>query len=157
MRQREIILVLSLLVAIVVGMFTYTYLVKKTAVVEAPVVTEEPETNRYGVTRIEGKHFYRDGVHTIVGEIAMPTPCHLLTYDAVVAESMPEQITFNFDVTNNSDMCAQVVTPQRFMVSATASAEASLNARFMGQSVELNLVEAAANESPESFELYIKG
>jgi hypothetical protein len=43
------------------------------------------------------------------------------------------------------------------MVSATASSEATLGARFKGTVVELNLVEAAANETPESFELFIKG
>lgn len=157
MRHRDIVLISSLLGVIVFGMFTYTYLVKKTAVVEAPAPVEIPATDAYGVTRIEAKHFYRDGIHTIVGELAMPTPCDLLTYRSFVAESYPEQVVFDFEVVNTADTCAQVVTMQRFMVTANASAEATLNARFMGKAVELNLVEAAANETPESFELFIKG
>lgn len=157
MRHRDIVLISSLLGVIVLGMFTYTYLVKKTAVVEAPAPMETPATDAYGVTRIEAKHFYRDGIHTIVGELAMPTPCDLLTYRSSVAESYPEQVVFDFEVVNTADTCAQVVTMQRFMVTANASAEATLNARFMGKAVELNLVEAAANETPESFELFIKG
>lgn len=157
MRQRDIILVLTLLGTIVLGMFSYTYLVKKTVPIEAPVVVPEQKTNSYGITRIDGKHFYRNGIHTIVGEIPMPTPCDLLTFTAAVAESMPEKVTFDFGVINNSDVCATVVTLQRFVVSATATPEAVLNARFNNMPVELNLVEAAPNETPESFELFIKG
>ena len=149
MRQRDIILVSALLGTIVLGMFSYTYLVKKTVPIEAPVVVPEQKTNSYGITRIDGKHF--------VGEIPMPTPCDLLTFTAAVAESMPEKVTFDFGVINNSDACATVVTLQRFVVSATASSEAVLNARFNNMPVELNLVEAAPNETPESFELFIKG
>jgi hypothetical protein len=132
-------------------------LVKKATIVEAPTVPTPVAADPYGITRIDAKHFYRNGVHTIVGEIPMPTPCDLLTYTATVAESYPEQINFAFAVTNTSETCAQVVTPQRFLVTATASNEAVMKATFMGKSVELNLIEAAANETPESFELYSKG
>lgn len=156
MRQREIVLVCGLLGAIVLGMFTYTYMAKTTPpAVSEPVITEPTPTPL--VTRIDAKHFYRDGQHTIVGEVMMPTPCDLLTYESVVQESMPEQITFAFDVINNSEMCAQVVTPQRFMVSATGSEQANLSATFDGVAIELNLVEAAPNETLEDFELYFKG
>lgn len=156
MRQRDIVLVCVLLGAIVVGMFTYTYLERQQVSVSAPVVEVPPAVPSY-VTRIDAKHFFIDGVHTIVGEIMMPTPCDLLTYEATVAESFPEQITYNFGVINNSDTCAQVVTPQRFLVNASASGEATHQATWSGQLVELNLVEAAVGETPEAFELYIKG
>ncbi len=158
MKRRDIILVCSLLAAIVVGMFTYTYIVREQVVV--PTVSKTPTStveNRYNITRIEGKHFYRNGVHTIIGEVMLPTPCDLLTYDARIAESLPEQVTFAFGVTNNSDVCAQVVTAQRFMVSATATAAAELKATFSGMPVELNLIEAAPNENFADFELFIKG
>jgi hypothetical protein len=158
MRQRDIVLVCVLLGTIVLGMFTYTYLEQKqVSVNEVPAVqTPRDEVPAY-IARIEAKHFFIDGVHTIVGEIMMPTPCDLLTYEASVAESFPEQITYNFGVINNSETCTQVVTPQRFLVTTAASAAATHAATFNGQPIELNLVEAAANETPESFELYIKG
>ncbi len=156
MRQRDIVLVCVLLGAIVVGMFTYTYLERQQVSVPAPVEEVPPVVPSY-VTRIDAKHFFIDGVHTIVGEIMMPTPCDLLTYEATVAESFPEQITYNFGVINNSDTCAQVVTPQRFLVNANASSGATHQATWNGQPVELNLVEAATGETPEAFELYIKG
>jgi hypothetical protein len=158
MRQRDIVLVCVLLAAIVLGMFTYTYLERTQVPTETTQVVEPPSTEVPSyITRIEAKHFFKDGVHTIVGEVMMPTPCDLLTYEAVVAESFPEQITYNFGVINNSEVCAQVVTPQRFLVTASASVEATQRATFNGQPIELNMIEAAAGETPESFELYIKG
>lgn len=87
----------------------------------------------------------------------MPTPCDLLESSARVAESFPEQIMINFSVINNADFCAQVVTAQRFKVSATASPEATFSAQFMGRPVELNLIPAGAGETPDAFELFIKG
>src|SRR5690606_21725381 len=93
-----------------------------------------------GITHINAKHFYENGVHTLVGEIPMPTPCDLLEADALVAESMPEQVTVDFMVVNNADFCAQVITPQRFKVSSSASEAAVFRATFAGREVTLNLL-----------------
>lgn len=157
MSQKSIILFSILFVVLVAGMFTYAHL-KRAEILEPTnfesVVIPGPE---YGITRIEAKHFFIDGEHTIVGSLTMPTPCDLVTAASRVAESMPEQVTFDFSVLNNSESCVQVTTPARFKVSATASALASLAATFMGKPVELNLIEAEPGETPESFELYIKG
>lgn len=158
MSNRTIVLFISLFGLIVVGMFLFAYLYQKNI---EPVATPEPQAtttlNPYGITRIDGKHFYIDGVHTIVGELAMPTPCDLLTTQSMVAESHPEQVTFMFDVVNTSEVCAQVITYQRFKIEAIASDQATLEATFMGEPVALNLVEAEAGETPEEFELFIKG
>lgn len=159
MSTKAIVLSIVLFVIIVSGMFGFAYL-KKAEI--TPIETNQPPVatsteNQYGITRIEATHFFIDGVHTIVGEISLPTPCDLLVTDALVAESMPEQVTFAFSIINNSEMCAQVVTTQRFKVSAQASSAASLSATFMGLPVELNLKEAAPGETPEDFEEFIKG
>ncbi len=158
MKKREIVLSVALLVTIILGMFVYTYLAQQKLVVAPEVpTTPTPVANNYGITQIDATHFYIDGVHTIVGEISLPTPCDLLTYQSSVAESMPEQITYQFAVINNSDMCAQVVTTQRFRIEATASEMATHKATFMNAFVELNLRQAAPGETPEAFELYQKG
>jgi hypothetical protein len=159
MRRRDIILISVLLAAIVVGMFVYTYL-ERTRVAQITPASDSSITqqeDRYGLTRIDAKHFYRNGVHTIVGELPMPTPCDLLEYESRVAESSPEQVTYAFTVRNSTEGCAALVTMQRFSVSATASSAATLQATFMGKLIELNLVEAGEDESPEEFELFIKG
>jgi len=144
-------------VLIVVGLFVLVYVNKNNAKEDAPVEDQTPTENPYGITRIDAKHFYIDGTHTVAGEIDMPTPCDLLDGQATVAESMPEQVTIDFNVINTSETCVQAITPQRFKVSFDASAEAVIKARFMGQEVELNLVPAGEGETPEDFELYLKG
>jgi hypothetical protein len=160
MNKQAVIISFTLFILVVVGMFVFAYLKKQElreeADVKLPVV--EVEDDRYGyINRIEGKHFYIDGVHTVVGEIPMPTPCDLLEGDAIVAESFPEQITLDFKVINNADFCAQIITPQRFKISATASEGAAFKALFNNRMVELNLIEADPGETPEDFELFIKG
>lgn len=126
------------------------------------VVTELDRDGRFAyIERIEAVQFYGDGAHTFVGEVDMPTPCDLLEVDAIVMESMPEQIRLEFRVINedidDEIACAQVITPQRFMVEVSASREASISASFMGVPIEINLREPQPGETPDDFELFIKG
>lgn len=168
MSQRTIILVVVLFTLIVVGMFAFAFLQRSDDATRSPEPATpadqaarpdptEPELEYPSVTRITAKHFVEDGTHTFVGEIPMPTPCDLIETDAVVRESMPEQIELQFSVINTADTCAQVVTPQRFSVEAPASPEATVSATFQGRPVELNLIPPGEDESPEDFELYQKG
>ena len=157
MSRRLITLISTVFILLVIGMFAFTYLKKAEAPVSVPAPEPTQTTDAYNVTRIEAKHFFQGGVHTIVGEISMPTPCDLLKTTARVAESMPEQITYDFTVVNNSESCVQTVTAARFKVAANASLTATQAATFMGRPVELNLVEAAPGETPDDFELFIKG
>lgn len=157
MDKKTIILVVSIFALIVAGMFIFAYL-KKGETLTEPVTEEQEEEMPYaGITRIDAKHFYIDGVHTFVGELTLPTPCDLLEVDSAVMESFPEQVRLNFNVINNAEVCAQVMTTQRFMVEVVASSEATVSASLMGREVVLNLIPAAPGETPEEFELYIKG
>ena len=159
MNKQAIIIVIGIFVLLIVGMFVYSYIKQQELrVSEKPSLVEEPEVDAYGIVRIDAKHFFRDGTHTVAGEIPMPTPCDLLTTDYFVAESFPEQVTINFDVINNSEgLCAQVITPQRFKVSFDVDERASISATFRGERVILNLIEAGEGEDPDDFELFIKG
>jgi hypothetical protein len=144
---------------IIVGMFVFAYL-KKSEITEVAVVPRVEQTlpGPYdSITRIDAKHFFIDGTHTLVGEILMPTPCDLLNWDTQIAESMPEQVAVHFDVINTAESCAQVVTPQRFKVTFTANEKASIRATLEGRDVEINLIPPGEGESPEDFELFIKG
>ncbi len=159
MKNNGIIVAIVLFILIIIGMFVFAYL-KKSEIENTGVtpVVEEPVAGPYdSITRIDAKHFFIDGTHTLVGEVAMPTACDLLNWDSVVAESMPEQVAINFDVINTSDSCAQVVTNQRFKVEFQASQGASMRATFEGRPVELNLIPAGSDETPDDFELFIKG
>ncbi|MEK7650208.1 MAG: hypothetical protein AAB367_04615 [Patescibacteria group bacterium] len=106
---------------------------------------------------INAKHQYKDGRHIIAGEANVPTPCHILTTDALVAESMPEQVTVRFAASSSADVCAQVLTPARFKVEFQASEKATIRVTWNGDPVELNLIPAGADENLDDFELFIKG
>lgn len=158
MSNKLIALVVGIFILIVAGMFGFAYLKKA----EAPAVVPQVETlvsatDTYAITRIDGKHFFINGVHTVVGELSFPTACDLLTATSSVSTNVPDQVTLEFSVINHSTDCAKQVTTARFKVSATATKNASFKAVFMGKAVELNLTEAGPGETPEQFELYTKG
>jgi len=158
--RRAIVVAIVFFALIVVGMFTFAFLKKTEIEEEAISVTQEQpaaEVKYASITRVDAKHFYIGGVHTLVGEIPMPTPCDLLESDVMVMESYPEQIAIDFNVINNAKFCEQIITPQRFKVSAPASVKATFSAKFMGRVVELNLIPATEGETPDEFELFIKG
>ena len=158
MQTRTIILFIGLFVAVVVGMFTFTYL-KRQEMREGTPPPTLPVASSSTTQRdtINATHYFIDGVHTFVGQIDMPTPCDLLQSAATVRESMPEQVTLAFTTLNNDPACTQVITAQRFKVEAVASRDAIITATLMGESVELNLTPAPRGEKPEQFELFIKG
>jgi hypothetical protein len=158
MNRRAVLLTVLLFALVVAGMFAFAFLKHDDAKQGDTMSDTNAADSRYtNITRVDGKHFFIDGVHTVVGEIPMPTPCDLLESDARVAESAPEQVTIDFTVVNNAEFCAEQITPQRFKVSANASENASFSATFEGRPIELNLVEAGPDESPDDFELFIKG
>ncbi len=158
MDKRTIILVVALFALVVSGMFFYAYL-KRTEITETPVVVKEEEVVvPYAmVETIDAKHYFIDGVHTFVGEVVLPTPCDLLSVDTLVMESYPEQVRLDFTVINNSEVCAQVLTKQRFKAEAKASGETKVSATFMRRNIPLNLIPAGEGETPDEFELFIKG
>ncbi len=108
---------------------------------------------------ITAKHQFKDDVHTIVGEIDMPTPCHLLNWDdVVISQSFPEQVMINFkSIYKSEEACAQVITPQRFKVTFKASQNAVISATLDGKKIILNLIEVLNGEDIDNFELFIKG
>ncbi len=161
MKEHKNILVAGvLLIVIIIGMFVFAYLkkveIEKGSEMVAPV-SEDTDGAFGGITRIDGKHFYIAPTHTIVGEILMPTPCDLLNWDTRILESAPEQVIIDFKVINHAEVCAQVVTPQRFKVSFEAMENATIRATLQGKAIEVNLVPASSDESPDDFELFIKG
>lgn len=159
MNQKTMVMAVVLFILIVVGMFIFAYL-KNTEQQIVPIdpPVEQVSVDKYAnITRIDGKHFFVDGVHTVAGEIKMPTPCDLLNGTAIIAESYPEQITLDFSVINNSELCAEVITSALFKIEAVASEGASFKAVFQNRPIELNLIEAQEGESPEDFEVFIKG
>lgn len=165
MEKRSILMVAILFIVIIVGMFVFAYL-KNSEIEEtqlsAPTTVNDgsnnPSTPYDSIVRVDAKHFFSDGEHVLVGEMTMPTQCDLLDFDVLVAESFPEQVSVNFKVVNTDpESCPSVPTTQRFKVSVTASEEATFSATFMGRNIELNLIDALPGETPDDFELFLKG
>jgi len=158
MEHKGIVSAVIVLIIIVIGMFLFAYFKKTEIQNEIPYIPPINEEVSYPeITRVDAKHFYIDGTHTIVGEILFPTPCDLLNWDVAVAESYPEQVAIDFTVINNSETCVEMVTPQRFKISFDASEDADIQVQFEGRQLELNLIPGSEGESPDDFELFIKG
>lgn len=159
MNKSSIILIVILFILVIVGMFMFSSFKNEEIQNTNPEENIEPNEQAEVPTpkRIDAKHFYIDSKHTFVGEMVMPTPCDLLDVSAVVMESYPEQVRLDFKVVNTSENCAQVLTNQRFSVEAIASEEAKITATFNDEPAELNLIPAGTGETPEEFEIYIKG
>lgn len=158
MNKSNTYIVIALFLAVVVGMFGYAAYQKKLMNETAPVVEEQVPDEYAGITSVDVKHFYDKGVHTLVGELPMPTPCDILKAETAVGllDGNPE-VTLNLSVTNTAEMCAQVVTPQKFIVTAEAGANPKFHAHFNGRDIEINIIPALPGETPETFEMFLKG
>lgn len=152
----------SLLIAVIAGMFIFAYLkqaeyeaLRDQHTTEATPAAEEG----FAFTRIEAKHYYTlpQGVHTLAGEVMLPTACDLLSTHAVLLDGGTRAVV-SFDVINESKgMCAQVETPARFKIGFKAPKDVVIEALSQGKPVELNLIPAGEGESPVDFEVFIKG
>ncbi len=164
MQQPITTVAIGLFVLLIVGMAIFTYLEKQEASHDAPSPSEEvspsaptgdapiderpattsgdtsstaPAVSVEPGTPLLTDRTFASGTHTLVGEIALPTPCHELSWEVTVAESFPEQVTIAFSTTPGDGMCAQVLTPAPFSVTVAASADATFSALFNGEPVPL--------------------
>jgi len=162
MDKKTIYLFVLVFTLIVIAMFVYAFVMRgelasKTDV-ENDSAVDVPSESQYQPDIVEGKVFYSNGEFVFAGVLTTPTPCDLLEVDVVIMESMPEQIRLDFTTLNTAESCIQVLTDQRFLTSpVTASPDAVISATYNGQPVNINFVPALPGESPEEFELFIKG
>lgn len=141
MSNRFVILVIILVVA-AIGLVYYL------VPFDDPSVIVENESNgsvageeSFVPGKIIADHFFDNGRHTLTGVIGLPTPCHTLLTDALVAESMPEQVTIAFTSEAGEGICTQVIDEKFFSVSFEASRLATMKATFNGIPVELVISE----------------
>lgn len=141
------------LIIIIVGMFIFTYL-QSVEVQNSDgglSLDNRSATGYANISSIDAVQYFSDGTHTLVGEIEFQTPCDLLSWDTVIAESYPEQVTINFSVSNHAETCAQVVANQPFQIIFNASKEATIRVRLEGRSVDLNLTGGHTDEEVSEF------
>ncbi len=158
MERRTILLVAVLFVLLIVGMFVFAHLNKTEQGVDVVKNDNDLVADPYAyITRIDVKQFIGAGTQTLVGVLELPTPCDLLTSEVRVLESLPERIEIDLSVNNTSDMCATVVTPQRFVKEVSASDTASVSVSLNGRPLEVNLIPAAPGELPGEAAVDYKG
>jgi len=160
LNQRALVLSAFLFLLIIGGMFFYAYTKRtelaNTAPSQIPVV--QPQAQTEDVVRINAVHFFKDGKHTIVGDIMMPTPCDLLEATSTTSGGAPEQIAIAIHTVNHTQACAQVLTLERFRVDFTAAKDAHIEATLDGKKTILNLKDAEPGMKPETLQdLYFKG
>lgn len=104
---------------------------------------EEPEVNHI-TTKIQVTHQFKSGLHTYVGTVDAPTPCHSILGEAIVKESYPEQVDIRIETKESGGICAQVITTKKFKVSFSASENPVVRAFVNGTPVLLEVTEAPA-------------
>ncbi len=116
---------------------------------------QNPEGNQQII--LTAKHAYQQGAHIVAGELPLPTPCHILDAQMTVSSDQSQILLALTSTVKGDALCAQVITPARFKVSAKANKDAHISATLNGQAITLNLIEAGPDEDLDNFELYIKG
>lgn len=141
------------ILAIIGGAYYYSQTTEE--VVNTDLQVGDPQTSSDEI--ITARHQFIDGRHLVAGSVNLPTPCHLLTEEVRVAESMPEQVTLAFTATSTAEACIQTVIPVRFKLEFKASENADIRATWNGAPVRLNLIPVSPTEDIEDYEVFIKG
>ncbi|MBL1434402.1 hypothetical protein COB87_002460 [Candidatus Wolfebacteria bacterium] len=82
-------------------------------------------------------HKYDDGVHTISGEITLPTPCHELNENIRIAESFPEQVFMDLFIIDTGGICIQVLDQRSFSIDVEVDEAASFSLTIDGESISV--------------------
>ncbi len=157
MKNKYILVGAIIIILVIIGFFIFR---NSNDVSEENGVFDENgnQVEAWAPESIDAKHQYEDGVHIIAGEVDLPTPCHILREEVVVMESHPEQVVINFtaEIIDEEEICAQVMTTNRFKVEFSASEEANISAVFNGVDIRLNIFDVTEDENLDEFEIDVK-
>ena len=104
---------------------------------------------------INVKHQYKNGTHTYVGELNLPTPCHILLTEIKKSGTGDNKVTVIFK-SSSKDTCAQVITPRPFKVSFEGPEKVNVTVSLDGDNIRFNIFEVSSNENLEDFDVNIK-
>lgn len=91
-------------------------------------------------------HEFEDGVHTISGVVVLPTRCHRIVTDTVIAESFPEQVTITISVPEDDGVCVQAIDERVFTTDVEVSRGASVVLRTQSQTLAVPQLPAEESE-----------
>ncbi len=130
MSNKVIALITIVLVAILGYLFWRSWAVE-------PAILDTELEQIFTLKSLTVDHYFRDGVHTLEGTIKLPTPCHEVSHEVIIAKSLPEQVSINFSTKKTAEICTQVIADKFFSVSFEASEEARINASMNGVPFDL--------------------
>jgi hypothetical protein len=139
------------LVAILFGVFGYTWWQNSNASISEAVETETEHATQDmpapDARRITVQYQYADGLHTVAGTAQVPTPCHEIVAEPVFLDNETvAELQFS-TIADTAVMCAAVVSDAPFFVSFRADEDIALRARWNGEPVHLNIVPVGAGET----------
>ena len=88
---------------------------------------EKPEIENVGALNGSIKRYYLDDALIISGVIKTPSACHAAEASAMVAESMPEQVTVSIEWREIGGHCPQTSSEKHFLVSVPVSESAVIS------------------------------
>lgn len=104
------------------------------------------------------KYQYRDGVHTFVGDIELPSNCY--NYNAVIEDGEDDStknLAIDYERNKDVEVCAQVITTANYRISYEGPEDLKFKAFVNGEARRLNIFEIPEGENIDEFELFIKG
>lgn len=160
MKKNTIITLLIIIAVVIVGGILLTSSDTTTPTDNSQATTTDDMGGEEN--RITAQHQYNEdeGTHIVAGEIDLPTPCHLLEHEVeMTGEGDTQEAIIHFEsrVEDTDEVCAQVITPQRFKVTFEAPEDVEISATHNGEDTTLNLVPVPEGENLEEFEVFMKG
>lgn len=147
--MKHIHILLGALFVILIAVLAYIFFVAPASapVVDdtAPVQNEDELAPPY-VQQDSLTHTFEDGVHTIAGVMVLPTPCHQIVADTMIAESFPEQVSIVISVPEDEGVCIQVLEDRSFSVDVEVSRDATFSITTENRTLSVPALPAEAEE-----------
>jgi hypothetical protein len=157
MNQRAIVFAVVAFIAIVAALFAFSYL-KKQELARDAITIPKDEPRPVDEKRIIGLHVFKNGTHTVLGEVEVESTCTLLEATPEVSANGTTATLRIVSIESDDSTCELKATAARFLVSFAADEAAIINATYNGASAILNLVEGDPTKDLKlSDELFIKG
>ncbi|MDE1988736.1 MAG: hypothetical protein KGI39_03495 [Patescibacteria group bacterium] len=151
-------IVIAIIVIILIGAGFY-FSSKKSGVqtaTEGQIPLKNGSSSNYEITTINARHQYKNGKHTYVGMIDLPTPCHSVSVTAVPSDAT-NHYTLQFTTKTTDGVCAQVITPRPFRVEFAAPKNITVGATLDGKPVNLNILEVKEGDNIDKVQFNDKG
>jgi len=106
---------------------------------------------------INTKYQFKDGTHTFVGIVEVPTPCYTDNIEVIKTETETILAISYADGSSEDSVCANVIEERPFRVSFKGVRDENILATLNGELVNLNIFEVGLDKDIDDIDLFIKG